>query len=142
MAPFQALRPRTPASTQKDASTPVSLTVSTNICFCGTSYIFDSVLFIIFAIYVVTLTNLLLDIIIMCSVYLQIFNILSRSNLDNEGVLSAISLLDDYTCNFIHDIILDNLFDYLSYKDKKYLLAAKGMCIQQIFQILFNESEE
>lgn len=78
----------------------------------------------------------------MCSVYLQIFDILSKSNLEDESVLAAINLLDDYTCNFSHDIIFDNLFNYLGSKDKKFLLAAKGMCIQQIFQILFNESEQ
>lgn len=70
----------------------------------------------------------------MSYIFLQIFELLSVTNLSLEPIWWTIALLDDYTINPVHDFIFDNLVEYLDTGDKQYLLAARGMCIQQIFQ--------
>lgn len=70
----------------------------------------------------------------MSNIFVKVLEILSSKNPSREAIYSVFTLLDDYTCNDIHDFIFDNLFEYLEKRNKKYLLAARGMCIQQIYR--------
>ena len=66
------------------------------------------------------------------SAYREILNLLNKSVISNQVVYTIFRLLDDYTCNPVHDEIFDLLFEFLVSKNSALLKDARQICINNL----------
>ena len=63
------------------------------------------------------------------SIYRQIFNLLNKTVVSSRVIFAIIGLLDDYSCNPIHDKIFDLLFEFLESQNNAVLENVRKICI-------------
>lgn len=66
------------------------------------------------------------------SVYEEILNLLNKPVVSRQVVFAVIELLDDYTCNPIHDQIFDLLFEFLLSENNTLIESAKLICLNNM----------
>lgn len=66
------------------------------------------------------------------SVYGEILYLLNKPVMSSRVIFKIFKLLDDYSCNSIHDGIFDLLFEFLISNDTALLENAKQICIDNL----------
>ena len=69
---------------------------------------------------------------VVMSVYGEILTLVNKSVISNHVIFTAIGLLDDYSCNSVHDEIFDLLFEFLVSKNVVLLERVKQICLDNI----------